>query len=110
MLQSQGSIIRVFPAFDPYRRARFHHLRAKGGFLVSSEVDRGFVKWIEIEATIPGECRIRIPWPAGSMRIEQKGTGMETAHSRDGNDVVFSARVGTVYRFEPQVKVHRLIE
>jgi hypothetical protein len=110
MLQSQGGIIRVFPAFDPYRRARFHHLRARGGFLVSAEVDRGFVKWIEIETTVPGECRIRLPWPSGSMNIVEKRTRMGVAHSIEGNDVVISAKEGTVYRLEPRVKVHRSIE
>jgi hypothetical protein len=110
MLQSHGGVIRVFPAFDPYRRASFRNLMARGGFLVSAEVDRGFVKWIQIKATVPGECRVRLPWPARAMKIQEIGTKLGVAFSREGNEVVFTTHVGIVYRLEPRVKTHRAIE
>jgi len=110
MLQSLGGVIKVFPAFDPYRRAWFRNLLAIGGFLVSAEVDRGFVKWIEIEATEPGECRIRLPWPDQAFSIKNTGTGLGITYSNEGNEVTFSTNVGKVYRLEPRSKIHRAIE
>jgi hypothetical protein len=83
---------------------------AIGGFLVSAEVDRGFVKWIEIEATEPGECRIRLPWPDHALKVQETGTGLGITYFSEGNEVTFSTNVGKVYRLEPRSKIFRAIE
>jgi len=107
MLQSHNGVIKVFPALDPYRKAEFHHLRAQGAFLVSAEVDRGFVKWVEIEPTQPGRCRMRLPWPYYSLEAIGTDSSGDVKAVRNADDILFQAQAGCRYRLTPKIKVHR---
>ncbi len=102
MLQSHNNTIKLFPTLDVHRKAEFYHLRARGGFLVSAEVDRGFVKWAEIEATVDKECRVRLPWPYSILIIKNISSGTSVSVREDGNDIVFDAKVGNVYMITPK--------
>ncbi len=102
MLQSQNQTIKLFPTLDVHRKAEFHHLRAREGFLVSARVDRGFVELAEIEATVDRECRVRLPWPFSLLIIENTASGTPVAAREDGNDLVFAARAGNTYRITPK--------
>ena len=68
LLQSVGDIIRVFPAWPTDRPARFRHLRAQGGFLVSSEQRGGIVGRLEVASTAGGRLRLLSPWPRLAVR------------------------------------------
>ncbi|MGP8329171.1 MAG: glycosyl hydrolase family 95 catalytic domain-containing protein [Methanosarcinaceae archaeon] len=102
MLQSHNNTIKLFPTLNVHRRAEFHHLRARGGFLVSAKVDRGFVELAEIEATVDRECRVRLPWPYSILSIENISSGTPVSVREDGNDIVFDARAGNIYRITPK--------
>lgn len=104
MLQSQRGVLRLFPAIDPYRRAEFHDLVARGGFVVSGEVDRGFVKWAEITATQNSLCRVRLPWPAFAVSLKDAESGEPIEWTNRADDIVFSAKAKATYRLEPIVK------
>jgi hypothetical protein len=44
LLQSVDNIIRVFPCWPKEKDAKFTHLRAQGGFLVSAEQKAGKIR------------------------------------------------------------------
>jgi hypothetical protein len=76
-------------------------LRAHGGFLVSAKVDRGFVLSAEIEASVDRQCRVRLPWPYSLLNLENLSSKTEVKAIKDGNDLVFEAKAGNVYRITP---------
>lgn len=106
MLQSHHRTIHVFPCFDPYLKAEFHRLRARGAFLVSAEIDRGFVRWVEIEPTVAGTCRVRPPWPRERLRLAEAESGAAVETRNDGREIAFSAQPGTTYRLTPETKIN----
>lgn len=59
MLQSQGGIIRIFPALPRQKSGAFSGFRARGGFVVSAETD-GQLLQAQILSTLGGICRIKI--------------------------------------------------
>jgi hypothetical protein len=107
MLQSQNEIIRVFPVFDPYLKAEFHHLGARGGFTVSASMDRGFVEWIEIVPSLNRICKIRTPWPDDAFNIVELPSGKEISHVKLANDIQFEAKKGYQYKITPKSKTYR---
>lgn len=62
LLQSAGDTIRVFPAWPKDKDAKFTHLRAQGGFLVSAEQAGGRIVNVEIMSTVGGKLRLLDPW------------------------------------------------
>ena len=62
LLQSADDIIRVFPAWPDKKNARFSELRAKGGFLVSSEIKEGRIIYVKITATADQLLRLLDPF------------------------------------------------
>ena len=102
MLQSHNNTIKLFPTLNVHRKAEFHHLRARGGFLVSAKVDRGFVELAEIEATVDRECRVRLPWSYSILNIKNITSGTSVSVREDGNDIVFEAKQGNIYRITPK--------
>jgi alpha-L-fucosidase 2 len=85
LIQSHAGAIEVFPAVpDTWRKARFHRLRAMGAFVVSSEMQDGAVRYIEIVSETGAAPVVRSPWSGGifalekgvtpsGMRVENKG-------------------------------------
>jgi hypothetical protein len=62
LLQSVDEIIRVFPAWPADKNAGFFNLRAKGGFLVSSEYNGGKTVHVTITATADQPLRLLNPF------------------------------------------------
>jgi len=102
MLQSHNDVIKIFPTMDFYRQAEFYNLRAQGGFLVSAGMDLGFVLWAEIEATVDRTCRVRLPWPYSVLSINEVSSGKDVEVRREGNDILFEAKRGNIYRITPK--------
>ncbi len=48
-------------------------LLAKGGFLVSSSLQGGKIRFVEIQSQLGGECRIRNPWPGSEVVLLADG-------------------------------------
>jgi len=89
----EPEVIRVFPAWPPEWDASFR-LLARGGFLVSSEVKKGRVQFVEIESRLGEECRLRNPWGRTCVVSEMNGGGRELA----GELLRFQTAAGTRYR------------
>ena len=99
LLQSVGDIIRVFPAWPKDRPARFHDLRAQGGFLVSGELRDGEVTQVSVTSTAGGRLRLLSPWPRISVRrgphgdaadLEPDASGTVTLETHAGEGLVFA--------------------
>jgi len=71
LLQSADGVIRVFPAWPKEHDAKFEHLRAQGGFLVSAQQRAGKVTRLEITSTAGGVLRMLNPWTG---KIEERRT------------------------------------
>lgn len=59
LLQTQGGIVRVFPALPKGKAASFSGFRARGGFSVSADTDGANVH-LEILSTLGGKCCIKL--------------------------------------------------
>lgn len=101
LIQSWNSIVRVFPAVpDSWTNVGFDHLRTEGAFLVSAVRTGSRTRWVKIEATVDGICRI------------QPGLGKDTKlllKSLSGN--LKAADLKPLYRDSEkdtyQIKMHR---
>lgn len=97
LLQSVGDVVRVFPAWPLDKPARFHHLRAQGGFLVSAACDNGKVGPILVESTAGGRLRlfsprpgIEVAGPDGRARsLTPNGQGIVELETRPGQRFEF---------------------
>lgn len=78
LLQSYDGTIRVFPAFPSDRRGRFT-LHARGGFIISSEVNSGKIEWIGIKSLKGNICRIEIPWVNAYLKSSMKSGSKKIA-------------------------------
>ena len=59
LLQTQGGVIRVFPALPKGKEASFFGFRARGGFSVNADTD-GTNVHLEILSTLGGKCHIEL--------------------------------------------------
>ena len=107
MLQSHNGVIKLFPTMDFYRSAQFNSLRAQGGFLVSSEMEFGFIKWAEITATGDQQCRVRLPWPIEIVSAIKISSGEKIAVENIGSDIIFTAEKDETYRITPTTARNR---
>ncbi len=100
LLQSQGGVLRVFPAMPAaWRDARFENLRAEGAFLVSGEWRGGRAVRVEIKSLAGESCRLRVPgWTADNTRIAASadGTARKITASPDGSLQISLAKGGSV--------------
>ncbi|MBU0609742.1 MAG: discoidin domain-containing protein, partial [Armatimonadetes bacterium] len=62
LLQSHDGAIRLGPAWPGKWQAQFR-LRARGGFMVTADLDQGQVRYALIESERGGPCRLVNPWP-----------------------------------------------
>ena len=83
-------VIRVFPVWDKNKPAYFK-LLAKDGFLVSSAVKNGKVRFVEINSQLGGTCRIRNPWPGSTISLYRNGV---KAEDLTGSLISFSTSIG----------------
>jgi len=94
LLQSQGEVIRLFPAWPRELAARFRNLPARGGFLVSAAWQPGEGLQATIASLAGEDCRIR--WKEDAPP-EIACTGNPVPFRREGKDLVFSTEKGKAY-------------
>ena len=92
LLQSQGEVIRLFPAWPKDKRACFRDLPARGAFLVSACWDPQAGLSARILSRAGGDCRIR--WREGALpavtrderpvEVRRKGRALVFATEPDG--------------------------
>ncbi|MDX2413729.1 MAG: hypothetical protein QNK33_00940, partial [Bacteroidales bacterium] len=75
LIQSHTGIIRVFPAIpSEWKDVKFNQLRTVGAFLVSAEMQDGYVQSVEIESLAGGTLRIESPFDTSDV---SKGSVIE---------------------------------
>jgi hypothetical protein len=105
MLQSQGGDIRLFPANPLEGHYAFHSLRARGAFLVSSEMRDGRVPYALVQSLAGNSCRIVQPF-GKDIKVQVRDLAMgkvvlETDASED--DVLeFATTQQHIYVVEPK--------
>lgn len=68
LLQSNGGVIRLFPAWPSGKAASFERLRSEGGFLVSASYDGREVTGARVISTVDGTLVLQPPWPGCEVR------------------------------------------
>ena len=83
-LQSHEGLIRVFPATPNDWPAAFT-LKARGGFLVSSQKQKGApAGFVLIKSLLGNECRLANPWPDREVFVKDLRTGGKQPHAITG--------------------------
>ena len=70
LLQHELGVMRVFPDWPLNKDASFTHLRAKGAFLVSSEMRAGQVRFVDITAERRSTLVLENPWPGHTPQLD----------------------------------------
>jgi len=97
LLQSQGGILRVFPAVPrSWKDVSFTGLRAEGAFLVTAEKKNGAVRYLRVESEKGGIVRLMNPF--GDERFEVRARPSLRVEMR-GDTIECQARPGTVVEF-----------
>ena len=90
LLQSQGGIIRLFPAYpEDIGDAAFCSLRARGAFLVSGEFRDGSVAYGIIRSLRGNDCTVANPFGADAVIRCLENNG-EIAYTTDGDNLTFA--------------------
>jgi hypothetical protein len=92
----EPEIIRIAPAWPKDWSATFR-LLARGGFLVTSSVEDGEVKFVEITSRLGEECRVRNPW-AGKVEVRRES---EDVRQLEGGIIKFATDAGAQYLLIP---------
>jgi hypothetical protein len=102
MMQSEGGVVRVFPAWPATQDAHFKRLRAKGAFLVSSELTGGQVSHVDITSEKGGTLQLADPWTTGTPQVsllDASGNASgTTAATVNGGVVSLATTPGQSYR------------
>jgi hypothetical protein len=96
LMQSEGRVIRLFPVWPADRPASFHRLRAKGAFLVSSELREGRVTHVLLTSERGGEARVLDPWGGGCAVVTPEGKPVP--HRSEDGVLAFETSAGRTYR------------
>lgn len=106
LINSQFDEIRLFPAMPLKGHYAFHSLRARGGFLVSSEFRDGAVPYALIKSLAGNRCTVIQPFaPGQTVHVRDLDTGRITAQYDDvqaEQPMVFDTVKGHIYAIERQ--------
>lgn len=101
LLQHEGGVLRVFPDWPLSKDASFTRLRAKGAFLVSSELHKGRVGFIDIAGEKGGELVIQSPWGMQGVRVTAIGQSASSTLRPDSEGrVTLLTKAGGRYRLQ----------
>ena len=90
-------VIRVFPAW-PQSWDAAYRLLARGGFLVSSAIQKGKVEFVELQSRRGETCRLRNPWGEACVVTQVDGPSQVL----EGELLQFDTVAGKRYRVFPQ--------
>ena len=97
LLQSQGGVLQIFPAWDEtIGDAAFYSLRAGGAFLVSAEMREGKTAYAVIRSLAGNTCRLVNPF-GDELRIRDLETGSEIPFTTEDDTVVFETMINHEY-------------
>lgn len=95
LLQSHDGLIRLGPAWPTKWQAQFR-LRARGGFMVTADLDGGKVRYALIESERGGACRVANPWTEKAVVT----CGGKPVTASAGPELTFSTTAGQAYLIE----------
>jgi hypothetical protein len=95
LLQSYGGVIRVAPAVGGNRNGRFM-LHSTGGFIVSSEIKDGKIRWISIKSKLGNTCKVWNLWKHAYV-LSKVGKFLKT----DEKVIEFKTKAGDSYMIVP---------
>ena len=104
LLQSEGGVLRLFPVWPAGRDASFKRLRAKGAFVVSSELASGRVTHVDITSEKGARVNLVNPWKPDAGVLVQRvdpstgKTGAAVTVAMDGGNIAFATQPGGRYR------------
>jgi hypothetical protein len=102
LMQSEGGAVRLFPDWPASHDASFTRLRAKGAFVVSSELRAGRVRSATVTSEAGGTLRLADPWSDGRVRVVQvggdEGEGRAVRFTLSGGVISFRTQPGATYR------------
>ena len=102
LLQSQGGVLRLFPAWDfSLGDAAFFSLRACGAFLVSAETRGGEIAYGIVRSLTGNVCRIADPFD-GKTRIRDLETGKTVDHTDENGVLCFDTVKDHEYAVEQE--------
>jgi hypothetical protein len=89
LLQSYEGIVRIFPNWNHTRDASFDKLRAYGAFVISSNLRKGKVEYVEMLSEKGRPCRMQNPWPGKKIQLTRDN---KKAGILEGDVVNFATR------------------
>lgn len=95
LLQSYEGVVRVFPNWNHGKDASFDQLRAYGAFLVSSNLRKGRIEFVQLLSEKGRPCKMENPWPGSPVQLFRDGRQAEIL---TGNVLSFDTRAGEVIR------------
>ena len=104
LLQHEYGVLRVFPVWPTSMDATFKRLRAKGAFVISSEMKNGAVTYVDILSEKGGSLTVQNPWVKKNPKIERvdsatmRSLGSIHYKENDGK-LVFETKPGERYLF-----------
>ena len=100
LMQSQGNVIRVFPAWDKtVGDAAFFSLRARGAFLVSAEMREKETAYVIIRSLAGNKCRVANPF-GENVRVRNLETGAEVKFTCENGNIAFETTAQHEYVIE----------
>lgn len=100
LLQSQGGVIRIFPAYpEALGDAAFSTLRARGAFLVSAEMRDKTPAYAIVRSLRGNVCRFMNVF-GENVRVRDLETGKAVSFATEDGDIVFGTEVSHEYAIE----------
>ena len=103
LLQSQGGDIRVFPANPLEGHYAFHSLRARGAFLVSSEMRDRKIPYVLIQSLVGNDCKlVQCFGASANVQIRDLSSGKIVLKKNVSEDEIldFKTKTGHIYVLE----------
>ncbi|MBQ9552568.1 MAG: glycoside hydrolase N-terminal domain-containing protein [Clostridia bacterium] len=99
LFQSQGGVLRFFPAWDfSLGDASFYSLRGEGAFLASAETRQGEIAYAIIRSLVGNLCRVQIPFE--NARVRDLETGEAVGFTVENGNLVFATEKAHEYAVE----------
>lgn len=81
LLQSHDGAIHLLPALpDSWKKGSVRGLRARGGFEIDMDWDKGLLTFLRVKSTLGGNCRLRLP-----NAVPPGKTALKTATGTNSN-------------------------
>lgn len=97
MCQSDGGIIKVFPAWSAERGGSFFNIREKGAFLLSAQREEGeAVAYVDVTSEKGQPLELVNPWNGAAVTVRtQDGEAVAVAYGRTRNSGEYTIRFDT---------------